>query len=372
MYPMRNLLNVFVAITLTAFFASCGKTKSADPPLTKDREEAVYVATDNNNFISYNAINGAKKWEVILNGSCKGTPVLYRKRIYIHTDANFLYSIDILTGEIARSTNTGFPSTLAITAFNGRIYIAADKLYCYDTTLSQIWTYDGAAPCTSSPQVSNDKIFLGIGDKIHCVDLSGNSVWQSPAVVAGSIKSSPRVSNGVVFYGAHDKFVYAIKAVDGSPIWSYQTGDKVESSPMIYGGMCLIGATDYDLYCIDSISGLLRWKYHTLERVNSSPTIHEATNTVLVGSYDFNLYAIDHVSGTLLWKYPAGSLIKSSPVVFGDLVYFTSFDRYLYCVDARDGKLVWKQFMNANSQGSPIVDDLKSGAFSTESGMSKY
>jgi outer membrane protein assembly factor BamB len=136
--------------------------------------------------------------------------------------------------------------------------------------------------------------------------------------------------------------------------------------------MCLIGSTDYDLYCIDTISGLLRWKYHTLERVNSSPAIHEASNTVLVGSYDFNLYAIDHVSGTLRWKYPAGSLIKSSPVVYGNLIYFTSFDRYIYCVDALEGKLVWKQFMNANSQGSTIVDDLKNGVFSTESGMSQF
>ncbi|HQW47256.1 MAG TPA: PQQ-like beta-propeller repeat protein, partial [Chitinophagaceae bacterium] len=305
-------------------------------------------------------------------GTCKGTSVLYRKKVYVHTDQGYLYSIDILSGEIYKSAATLFPSTLALAAYNGKLYIAADKLYCYDTTFVQQWAYDGGVPCTSSPQIEGDKIYLGIGDKVHSVDLNGNNVWQSPAIAAGSINSSPKVSNGVVYFGAQDKKVYAIKQSDGSPVWDYTTVDKVESSPLIYGGMCLIGSTDYDLYCIDTISGLLRWKYHTLERVNSSPAIHEASNTVLVGSYDFNLYAIDHVSGTLRWKYPAGSLIKSSPVVYGNLIYFTSFDRYIYCVDALEGKLVWKQFMNANSQGSTIVDDLKNGVFSTESGMSQF
>lgn len=366
---MKKLIYTLLAV-LT--LASCAKKKSDDPVLAKDRVEAVYVTTDNNNFIGYQAYTGTKLFEVILTGSCKGTPVLYNQKIYVHTDAGFLYSIDMITGQIHNSTATLFPSHLALIAHNGRIYIAADKLYCYDTTLVQQWAYDGGTICSSSPQLINDKIFLGIGDKIHCVDLAGNNVWQSPAITGGVINSSPRVSDGVVYYGAQDKYLYAIKELDGSPLWSYLTIDKIESSPTVYGGMCIIGSSDYYIYCIDTISGLLRWKYPTLERVNSSPVVHPSTNTVLVGSYDFNLYAIDHVSGTLKWKYPAGSLIKCSPVIYGVYIYFTAFDRYLYCVDIRDGRLIWKQFMNANSQGSPIVDDLKDGLYSTESGMSIY
>ncbi|MCC7028813.1 MAG: PQQ-binding-like beta-propeller repeat protein, partial [Chitinophagaceae bacterium] len=202
---MKKLSYVLLAWACTILFISCAKTKSTDPPLAKDRNEAVYVATDNNNFISYEANSGTKLWEVILNGTCKGTPVLYKKKIYIHTDAGYLYSIDILTGEIYKSVATMFPGKLALAANSGKIYIAADKLYCYDTTLTQLWAYDGGAPCSSSPQLEGDKIYLGIGDKIHSVDLSGNNVWQSPAIVGGSINSSPKVSNGIVYYGAQDK-----------------------------------------------------------------------------------------------------------------------------------------------------------------------
>ncbi len=37
-----------VYISLSVLIASCGKTKSADPPLPTTREEAVFITTDNN------------------------------------------------------------------------------------------------------------------------------------------------------------------------------------------------------------------------------------------------------------------------------------------------------------------------------------
>lgn len=370
---MKNTFYILLLNFVIVSFFSCKKGKSTDSPLPKDRNEAVYVATNNNNFISYEANTGNKLWEVILNGTCKGTPVLYNKRIYIQSDGGFIYSINIFTGKVEKSATTSFLSSPFAIAVNGEnLYLSSDKLYCLDTNFNEKWAYDGGAACSSSPQFYNDKIYVAIADKVHCIDIGGNNVWQSAGTQSGIITSSVKVSNNIVYYGAQDKNIYAINANNGAPIWNYTTADKVESSPMIYGGMCLIGSSDYNLYCIDTISGLLRWKYHTLERVLSSPTIHTPTNTVLIGSYDFNMYGIDHVSGKLKWKYPAGSLIKSSPVVLGNLAYFTSYDKYIYCIDCRDGRLVWKAFLNSNSEGSPFVDNTKTGVYSTESGMSEF
>lgn len=366
------LFKSLIALLLVVLFFACKKKMSKDNPLPSERKEAVIVCNDNSSIISYEATSGTKLWETKLNGICKGAPVLYNKKVYVHTDNGWLYQINVIKGTIDKSLSTMFPSFTSMLVNNGRLYIAADKLYCYDTTFTAIWNYDGGTACTSSPQFDEDKIYVAVGDKVHCIDNTGNNVWQSAAVGAGIIKSSVKVSGEKVYFGADDKKIYAIKKLDGSPVWNYLTLDKVESSPLIYGGMCIVGSTDYHLYCIDTITGLLRWKYFTLERVNSSPNIHPSTNTVLVGSYDFNLYAIDHISGFLKWKYPAGSLIKSSPVVYEDRVFFTSYDKYIYCVDAKNGKLLWKQFINANSQGSPIVDDTKTGNYATDSGMSAF
>ncbi|MBL7764503.1 MAG: PQQ-binding-like beta-propeller repeat protein [Chitinophagaceae bacterium] len=369
---MKKLLIAgLLALSLGAL-NSCNKTMSSDLPLPKDRINAVFVTTENNQLISYNATTGAKNWEVTLKGSAEGTPAFYNKKLYLATDAGYLYSIDVILGKIHweqfYSLNVITKNALAVA--DGKIYVASSTLNTYDTTGAASWTYDAGTPATSAPQVEGGKVYCAFNDKVHAVDGNGAMIWSSNS--SGPIYSSVRVTNGVVYYGSEDKNIYAINQSDGSPKWNYMTGDKVYSSPMIYGGMCIAGSYDYNVYCIDTTSGLLRWKLTTAERIHSSPNIHTFTNSVLIGSYDFNLYSIDHVSGVTKWKYPAASLVKSSPTVYGNYVYFTSFDRYLYCVDVRDGRTVWKSFLNANSLSSPVVDDIKQGLHPGVSGMSTY
>jgi eukaryotic-like serine/threonine-protein kinase len=373
-----NQFRIYIVLFIgLAFLGSC-KRKSGDSPLPKSRKLAVYITTDNNNLISYNTETGAKYWEANFKGACVGSTVILKKRLYALTSNGYLYCIDLLDGSIVREINTGLlipsPSTFennSLLADNGKIYIAADKLYCYDTLGAPLWNYDPGGYCTTSATLKNGKIFFGGTQRIHCLDLTGTVVWTS-APVGVDIFSSPTVTNGLVYFGADDKKVYALHESDGSIKWQYATLDDVVSSPIVYGGMCLVGSNDLSIHCIDTTTGLKRWTYPTQERVISSPAVHEFTNTVLVGSYDFNLYGINHVTGELKWKYASGSLIKSSPVVYGNYVYFTSFDRYIYCVDVRNGSLVWKQFTNGNCQSSPIIDDLNTGVYSGISGLSKY
>lgn len=372
MMDMKQIVYTLSLLSLTWLMSSCSKTKSGDDPLPVVRKEAVYIPTENNNLISYAYDSGNKLWEVHLSGYTQGTPVFYNNRLYVLTTNGNLYSIDVLNGEIAREKNIGISTSNSLCVNSGKLFIAADKLYCYDTTFTSIWNYDPGTTCSSSPTVINGRVFVGADVKCHAVDMgTGFGVWtSSPAGAA--IYSSPTVSNGLVYFGSNDKKIYAVKESDGSAKWDYSTGDKVESSPIVYGGMCLVGGMDFSIYCIDTTTGTKRWSFYTPERISSSPAIHEISNSVLVGSYDFNLYALSHVDGKLKWKFPAGSLIKGSPVVHKDYVYFTAFDRYIYCVNVNSGQLVWKQFLNGNTLASPVVDDLAKGIHPGISGNSKY
>ncbi|MBK7762782.1 MAG: PQQ-binding-like beta-propeller repeat protein [Bacteroidetes bacterium] len=376
---MKKFITPLYIGLFSLLLASCAKNKSKDFPLPVVRKEAVYITTANNNLISYHPSTGNKQWEIHMKGNSEGVPALYNKKLYLVTNNGYFYVVDILRGEITLEVNTGKSSSLSVAAANDRIYVSSDMLYCFDLNGSIQWQYDPTTPCTSSPTVANGKVYLGAGDRIHSVDAgNGSAIWTSPSAGGVDIVSSPKVSNGLVYFGGQDKKVYALNESNGTVKWEYLTGDKIKSSPIVYGGMCLIGSEDFGVYCIDTTSptlpplGELRWKLPTLERVYSSPTVHESSNTILVGSYDFNLYAIDHVTGLTKWKYPAGSLVKSSPVVYGDNVYFTSFDKYIYCVDCRFGTTIWKSYLNGNTDSSPMVDDLKTGIYPGNSGMSKY
>ena len=378
---------LFVLLFIGLILPSCKKYISVDSPLPVETRSSVFISTNNNNIISYNAKTGEKVWEAALKGTNEGVPVLYDNTVYLYTTNGYLYGINAHTGKIRLEKNLNYAPIPTVSTqpslcvYTNKIYIANKRLYCVDTFGAAIWNYNPGENCTTSPTFANGKIIVGVGDEIHAVNSStGAFIWSSTAIAQLSpndiITSSPRVSGGMVYFGADNKKVYAIKELDGTSVWEYTTGDKVLSSPMVYGGMCILGSQDFDIHCIDTTTGLKRWVFPTNERIFSSPSIHELTNTVLIGSYDFNLYAIDHVSGSLKWKYPTGSLIKSSPVVFENFVYFTSFDRYLYCVDIRDGSLVWKQFLDGNSESSPLIDDLDAGTIfgrsPSISGMSQY
>jgi outer membrane protein assembly factor BamB len=41
------------------------------------------------------------------------------------------------------------------------------------------------------------------------------------------------VTSGVVYVGSRDGSVYALKANDGSKLWSFPTGGSVDSSPVV-------------------------------------------------------------------------------------------------------------------------------------------
>lgn len=377
-------------LSLLWILPSCKKTISTDEPLPKVRKQALYISTNNYNFISFDPATGAKNWEVPLKGVNEGVPVVIKQTIYLLAKNGFLYGIDAISGKIRLEKDMSLGTVLnvsvqpSLAVFGNSIMIANARLLKVDTLGNVMWSYDPGNECSTSPTISNGKVYVGVKDgSIHAVDASsGTQAWTTTPIAFldpnDIISSSPRVSGGLVYFGADNKQVYAVNESNGNPKWSYTTGDKVQSSPLVYGGMCVIGSQDFMVHCIDTTIGTKRWTYETSERVFSSPTIHELTNTVLVGSYDFNLYAIDHVTGKLKWKYPAGSLIKSSPLVLDNFVYFTAFDRYLYCVDIRNGSLVWKSFLNGGSESSPFIDAVFNdqgqdiGLSPSISGMSKY
>lgn len=369
---MKSLIWVlFPAIVMG--LSACTKEISKDLPLPLEREESVFINTENGNLMCFEAKTGRKKWEVVMRGGTAAVPVFHNKKIFQVTANGYMYTIDPIRGKIDRETqiNRLNPSnSLCVNA--NMVYFAEDSLYAYDTLHNQMWAFKEAnePSFSSSPKYLNDKIYVSAGPNLYCMNSSGSVSWKYVAIDA--INSSVSISNGLVYFGCDDGKVYALDASNGSVKWSYVTGDNVYSSPAVYGGMCLVGSDDYHIYSIDTTTGLERWKFKTNERIKSSPAIHEFTKAVIVGGYDFNLYAVSHVTGELLWKYPSASIILSSPVVYGNYVYFTSFDRYLYALDARDGRIVWKQFLNANTKSSPLVDDTKKPIYPGISGHSLY
>ncbi len=374
---MFKKFNVFLFVVgLSALMFSCNKDMSPDLPLPDVRKKTVFITTNSNRLYGYDAETGQKTWEKSLKGKMSSSPLITDDALFVFTEDGDLYGWDLKTQEQKFSPKKLFsvsPNN-SLAGMGNLIFVPSDSLYCFDTDGNRKWAYgSGAGPATTAVTLFNNRIYVGFGMAIRCLDDAGNMIWQSTA--NDIITTTLKATTSALFFGTADYKMQAIDITNGAYLWTYTTSSNVLSAPLVYGGMSISGSDDNNIYCVDMQAGagqqgLLRWSVPTKERVRSSPAIHIPTNTVLVGCHDYFLYAIDHVSGTVKWKYPTGSLISSSPVILGNKAYFASYDKYLYCIDVRFGDLLWKTNMDFSADGSPIIDNVTNEAYNGASGMS--
>jgi outer membrane protein assembly factor BamB len=216
---------------------------------------------------------------------------------------------------------------------------------------------------TSTPAVVDDVVYVGSGTSyppegyVYAIDAvegrllktfeTRNLVVSSPAVLdAGTQK--------IVYVGDGDGWVYAFNADTGAKIWEKQKGAAIQSSPVVTVDQgteseytVYIGCNDNFVYALDAMTGEERWKFPTRGQIWSSPAVARVgTDTlVFVGSNDNFVYAINDKDGTEAWSFPTGGQVWSSPAVTqigqDTVVFVGSNDNKVYAIDARTGGNFW-------------------------------
>jgi outer membrane protein assembly factor BamB len=180
---------------------------------------------------------------------------------------------------------------------------------------------------------------------------AGGLIYSSPAVANVVVGGVP---TDLVFFGSDDKNLYALVAASGVKQWSFTVGGKIDSSPAVAVipnppplSACtpgptlavIFGSFDHNLYAVRASDGTPCWTFPSTgaQPFSSSPTV--SGQTVYVGSDDNNVYAVDINTGTWRWSYPAlkpvGDLtVAPNPVVSGTRLYVGSKDSSLYAFEA--------------------------------------
>lgn len=218
----------------------------------------------------------------------------------------------------------------------------------------------GGAAFDASPAILGQTIFIGdtANKRLYAVNL-GNGVKLWNFTTTGSIFSSPAVANVVVggvstdlvFFGSDDNKLYALVAASGTPQWSFAAGGKIDSSPAIAvipnpplacapgpTVAVIFGSADNNLYAVRATDGTPCWTFPSTgaEPFSSSPTV--SGQTVYVGSDDNNVYAVDINTGSWRWSYPAlahvgDASVAPNPVISGTTLYVGSEDHSLYAFE---------------------------------------
>ncbi|MBS0664428.1 MAG: PQQ-binding-like beta-propeller repeat protein [Verrucomicrobia bacterium] len=159
----------------------------------------------------------------------------------------------------------------------------------------------------------------------------------------------PVAADGVIYIGTSAGRVYAVRARDGRPLWSWDGGHAIDGAAVVEADSVYVLDTRLELHALDRHSGVLRWTtpLHDAKLaggpVPDNPTFnHRAARplvwdgTVYCGSSDGGLYAIDAASGQVQWRHAAGAPIYSGVGRTGtDTLMFGTMDGSVVLLDRR-------------------------------------
>ncbi|MGD6807952.1 MAG: PQQ-binding-like beta-propeller repeat protein [Candidatus Bathyarchaeia archaeon] len=210
------------------------------------------------------------------------------------------------------------------------------------------------------PTIVNGVLYAGgyYGNIYALYAVTGESLWTYNPNTNYEIRGSPVVHNGVVYVGSNGGLFYALNASDGNRLWMYtqSDGNSFVASPTIADGKLYACDDGGIVYCFDPSSEGPVWESHVAtDAIYSSPAV--VNGVVYVGSYDHNVYALDASTGDPVWATPfsTGDAIYSSPAVADGIVYIGSQDHNLYALNAVTGEEIWFYPTGGAVQSTPAL-----------------
>jgi outer membrane protein assembly factor BamB len=295
----------------------------------------IYVGAYDYNLYCLDAADGSFKWKFATDGGIPGTASIDADEnlVVFGSEDRTLYAVDIRTGKISWSFQSGAPIRASVAVDHGHVFFGSDdgKLYAVRLTSGRLaWKFEGSAPIRCKPALTGERIIVGLENgEVLGLDLSGVVKWRFKA--KRGVLSTPVVQEEIAYFGSLDWHVYAVDTQSGWGIWRYRTGNAIVSSPTIFGRHMYIGSADNYLYALDiSRNGAEAWKYKTEGQVVSSPAY--SNGAVYFGSADGYVYSLDAKKGLLRWKYQTDGPISSSASVIENVIYIGSTDHYVYAL----------------------------------------
>ncbi|MCC7162924.1 MAG: PQQ-binding-like beta-propeller repeat protein [Anaerolineae bacterium] len=161
-------------------------------------------------------------------------------------------------------------------AANGKIYVATARgLFAFDASNGALlWVYGTEMPLGHSPTIAtvNGKSVAYVGGmdhRVHAVDAnSGQALTGYTPFEAGSgydtnplvIQDSFTSNKPIILIGNRDGFFYALDAVTGAKLWSYQTQGPISYSAAYKDGHVYFASNDNKAYALNVANGSLVWK----------------------------------------------------------------------------------------------------------------
>lgn len=251
------------------------------------------------------------------------------------------------------------------TAYVGKATIPGGLEAYSGASGNRIWSFSAAGRLGGSAALStNGMLYFGTGyyyssnrleteGKLFAVErTSGRKRWEFEA--GADIEASPVVgAGGAVFCATSVNWnfgvgevrgrVYALDALSGQKLWSFEADRAVRGGLALDGdGKLYFGTEGGRFYCLDSRTGAKLWDFVTRGGLRHASPIIGRDQTVYFGTLSGRMYALNGQSGTKQWGFDAVRSIDSAPAISADgTLYFGAMDGYVYAIEASTGRKLW-------------------------------
>lgn len=205
---------------------------------------------------------------------------------------------------------------------------------------------------TDRPVAADDnRVFVASGEAIHALNAETSEVlWRAPV---GTI-TSPLVAHQGWVVAVTGAGVTALRAADGSKVWSRSTGAQRERAT-IEGDNLYLPLDDGQVLALDLQTGAERWSSRFTGPLSE---VLATADRVYVGSADKYLYCLNAGTGRWTWdgwRVWIGAPLRGRPAADETRVYVSSMDNALRAYDRRDGALRWHETVPFRPTRGPAV-----------------
>ena len=196
------------------------------------------------------------------------------------------------------------------------------------------------------------------------------------AQLGGAIYAAAAVRDGIAYVGTTGGSFYAVRASDGTFLWTFVAGRPVHGAALATEGNVYFVCDNGYLFNLDRKTGKQVWRYDLGDARVPRALPHQVLDDIGVGEFDFDcdapqpvladgvlyvgsgdggFHAVDAATGKRVWRFAARGKLRTTPFLDGARLYFGSIGGAVYAVNRKTGKEIWKKDTRAEVTSSPVL-----------------
>ncbi|MCL4766080.1 MAG: PQQ-binding-like beta-propeller repeat protein [Hyphomicrobiaceae bacterium] len=278
------------------------------------------------------------------------------------------WSADAGTGSSSSGRLTASPIV-----YGGRVYTldAAARVTAFSATGgSAVWRASlvpenerGAGGYGGGLAVDSGRLYAatGFGTVVALDPESGKKLWEKNLGVP--VRASPTAVGDKVFVVTTEGHVFALAGLDGSELWAFRglperTSIISNPSPAVEGGVVAVPYPSGDLVALRADDGTPLWT-ESLARTRTVSSLASLSDTARPAIDNGVVYAVGHAGRLIATQAKTGERLWSlsvpgtqAPAVAGDILFVVDTTGQLHAITRRDGKVVWTAKLPGSSTWS--------------------